>query len=134
VISKEAKAAYDREYRKKNRERLRVEKAAYFQRTYDPVKAAKERKKNMHRHVEYCRQPEYRVWKKGYDRQRKLSGFGGFAEAFELLEALRKEIKRQEPNRFELYKQTGRKQWNPIIQQRRRRKNAEQRALVSSQS
>lgn len=37
-MTKEEKASYDRAYRAKNRERLRVKKSAYFQRTYDPIK------------------------------------------------------------------------------------------------
>ncbi len=66
---KEKKRLYDIEYRAKNLEKITNDKREYFQRTYDPVKAAKERKKNMARHVEYCRQPEYRRKKKTYDRQ-----------------------------------------------------------------
>lgn len=60
------KAAYDRDYRKKNAVRIKADHAAYFQRTYDPVKAAIERKKKMPVHVEYCRQPIYRAYKQGY--------------------------------------------------------------------
>lgn len=58
MIDKNAKAEYDRQYRKKNRARIKANKAAYFQRTYDPVKAAKERKKNMaaHKENETCNQ------------------------------------------------------------------------------
>lgn len=68
---KEEKRIYDEEYRRKNKDKLRAKKAEYFQRTYDPEKAAVERKKNMHRHVEYCRRPEYRAKKKVYDRKYK---------------------------------------------------------------
>jgi hypothetical protein len=120
VISKEAKAEYDREYRRKNRALLKAKKAAYFQRTYDPVKAAKERKKKMSQHIEYCRQPWYKAYKREYDKQRRAGKFGDFKEAYALLLLLKKEIKRQQPDRFELYKQSGRHQWNPINQKRRR--------------
>ena len=119
MISKVAKAAYDREYRKKNREMLRLKKAAYFQRTYDPVKAAVKRKKRMPRHVEYCRQPKYVVKKREYDRVRRASIYGPYREAYEVLLLLRAEIKRQMPDRFERYAQAGRMQWNPINQIRR---------------
>ena len=122
MISKEAKAAYDRTYRKKNRARMKAQKAAYHKRTYDPVKAAKERKKRMPHHVEYCRQPKYKAYKRGYDRQRRANMFGEFAEAFEALKALQREIRKQMPDRFERYAQSGRQQWNPINQERRRRK------------
>lgn len=63
----EEKRLYDIEYKKRNEAALKVKRAAYFQRTYDPVKAAIERKKRMPRHVEYCRQPWYREWKRQYD-------------------------------------------------------------------
>ena len=123
MTKKEKKAAYDKEYRKKNSERIKANHAAYFQRTYDPVKAAKERKKRMPQHVQYCRQPWYKAWKKEYDRKRRASQFGKFAEAYKALLSLQKEIRKQMPNRFERYAQSGRHAWNPINQQRRRRKN-----------
>ena len=82
---KKAKAEYDRKYRARNRKRLKAEKAAYFQRTYDPAKAAVERKKRMSKHVEYCRQPEYKAWKKKYDKKRRLARFGDFKEAYAVL-------------------------------------------------
>lgn len=75
------KAAYDVEYRAKNLAGIKARKAEYFQRTYDPVKAAVERQKIMPRHVEYCRRPEYRVKKKTYDRQyRAKLHYGPFWE------------------------------------------------------
>ena len=119
-MTKAEKAAYDREYRKKNLAWIKAKKAAYFQRTYDPVKAAKERKKTMPKHVEYCRQPWYKAYKREYDKQRRAGRFGEFKEAYEALLLLKKEIKKQQPDRFELYKQAGRHQWNPINQKRRR--------------
>ena len=122
-MDKKAKAEYDRKYRKKNRARLKAEKAAYFQRTYDPVKAAKERKKKMPQHVEYCRQPAYKAWKKKYDKQRRSKKYGDFAEAHQLLLELTKEINRQMPDRMERYAQSQRHQWNPNNQQRRKNGN-----------
>src|SRR5258708_23138469 len=84
---------FARQYREVNRERLRAEKAAYFQRTYDPVKAAVERRKIMPRHVEYCRQPEYVAWKRGYDRTyRAKKDFGPFWEAALLVEDIGNEV------------------------------------------
>lgn len=121
-MTKAEKAAYDREYRKRNRERIKANHAAYFQRTYDPVKAAKERKKKMPQHVEYCRQDWYKAYKRKYDRKRRAARFGAFAGAYAMLRKLQKEIKKQEPDRFERYRQSGRKQWDPITQQRRRAK------------
>ena len=123
MLTKEAKSEYDRKYRKKNSARLKAEKAAYFQRTYDPVKAAKERKKKMPAHVEYCRQPEYKAWKKEYDKKRRSSKFGDFADAHVVLLKLIKEIRKQMPDRFERYAQAQRHAWNPNNQQRRKNGN-----------
>lgn len=65
---KEAKRLYDIEYSKRNVEEKKIKKHEYFKRTYDPQKAAIERKKKMPKHIEYCRQPEYRKCKKNYDK------------------------------------------------------------------
>lgn len=89
---KAAKAAYDREYRKKNRSALRIKKAAYYQRTKDPVREAQERKKRMAAHFEYCRRPEYKKWKREYDRQyRAKKQYGEFADCFLLAQEIRQE-------------------------------------------
>ena len=48
----EEKRVYDIEYRAKNSALLKAKKAAYFQRTYDPVTAAEHRKARMPKHVE----------------------------------------------------------------------------------
>ena len=65
------KATYDAKYRAANKELLKTKKAAWFQQSYDPIEAAKKRKINMPRHVEYCRQPEYVAKKKNYDRDHR---------------------------------------------------------------
>ena len=127
MTKKQRKAAYDREYRKKNRAMLKAKKAAWFQRTYDPVKAAKDRKKTMPKHVEYCRQPEYKAWKKKYDKQRRSKKYGEFAEAHALLVELLKEINKQMPDREQRYAQSGRHGWSPLTHQKAREKRAERK-------
>lgn len=87
------KAAYDAAYRAKNGAMLKQKKAARHKATYDPAKAAVERKKRMPLHVEYCRRPEYRAWKKEYDRRHRAEEFGDFAEAYMLTLDLNREIK-----------------------------------------
>ncbi len=90
---KEAKRLYDIEYRAKNGEILKAKKQDYFKRTYDPVKAAIERKKIMPRHIEYCRRPEYKVKKQKYDEvYRAKKVYGEFWEAFLLIQNLGKEV------------------------------------------
>lgn len=88
------KKLYDAEYRKKNLALLKAKKHAHHLRTYDPIKAAIERKKKMPRHVEYCRRPEYKRWKSKYDRRyRAVRNYGPFAEVAMLTTDLNREIK-----------------------------------------
>lgn len=113
-----AKAEYDRQYRASNQRKLRAEKAAYFKRTYDPAKAAKERKANMPKHVAYCRRPEYRTKKAAYDREVRASEYGAFAESWLLLLDLEREIRKQMPDKYERLKARG--YFTRTAQQRRR--------------
>lgn len=108
VERKAAKAAYDREYRAANFDRIKAEKHAWFRANYDPAKAAIERKATMSRHVEYCRRPEYRAWKAEYDRQYKARlHFNEYADAAMLLQDLEREILSQ-ATRYEIYLVNGR--------------------------
>jgi hypothetical protein len=89
----ERKRIYDEQYRATNRAMLKAKKAAHFRRTYDPVKAAEQRKLTMPRHVEYCRRPEYRKRKAEYDRAHRAGRmFGDYADCFLLLQDLETEI------------------------------------------
>lgn len=126
MISKAEKATYDREYRERNRPLLKAKKAAYFQRTYDPTKAAIERSVKMPKHIEYCRRPEYRKKKSEYDRRKILEGYGEYAECYLLLRQLKVEIRKIQPDRFELYRESGRKQWSiaTMIERKRRREES----------
>jgi hypothetical protein len=101
------KAAYDAEYRIKNRDALKEKKAEYFQRTYDPESARENRKATMPRHIEYCRRPEYKAYKTRYDRQyRAKHDFGEFWESAVLLVDINHEIQTR-ITRNEIYAQNG---------------------------
>lgn len=90
---KELKRLYDEKRRIDLADRIKAQHAAYFKRTYDPGKAAIERKKRMPYHVEYCRRPEYRAYKREYDKVRRSKlVFGEFYEAAILLWELETEI------------------------------------------
>lgn len=90
---KERKRLYDIEYREKNSEALKVGKAAWFKATYDPKKAAIERKKRMPKHVEYCQRPEYKEYKQNYDREyRAKKEYGEFWQCFLLLLSIETEV------------------------------------------
>lgn len=61
----------------------------------------------MHLHVEYCRRPEYREWKKGYDREyRCKQEYGPFWEAASILFDIENEIN-ERISRYEIYQQNG---------------------------
>lgn len=76
------KAAYDKARREALHHRLRAEKAAYYQRTKDPAKEAAKRKERMPKHIEYCRRPKYREWKRKYDEvYRAKTEYGEFWES-----------------------------------------------------
>lgn len=84
------KSAYDLQRRNgEKRQEILDKKKDHFKRTYDPVKAAEYRKKRMAFHVEYCRRPEYKEWKKKYDEMYNAKiAFGEYAEAALILEKI----------------------------------------------
>lgn len=101
------KAAYDRRRRVELADRLRAEHRAYHLRTYDPAKAAVVRKAKMPRHVEYCRQPAYKEYKRDYDRKhRAKQQFGPFWEAALLVEDINREVISR-ASRYEIKYNTG---------------------------
>lgn len=90
---KEDKRLYDLAYREKNVDLLKEKKAAWFQNSYVPVQAAIKRKKKMPYHVEYCRRPEYKKWKRQYDEiHRAKKFFGEFYESVLLLKQIDSEV------------------------------------------
>lgn len=94
---KRLKAEYDKQFRKKNAEVIKKRKHEYFKKTYDPQKAAIERKKRMPKHIEYCRQPKYKEYKKQYDvKYRAKKEFGEFWESAILINQIEAEYNQQE--------------------------------------
>lgn len=125
------KAAYDADYRAKNLELLKAKKRAHYLQTYDPVEAAKARKARMPLHVEYCRRPEYKRWKKGYDRKyRAKKMYGPFDEAFLLTMDITNEIKGR-TTRHEVKYQNG---CTNKAQRRKRQGHQEERGRNSRRS
>lgn len=108
---KAKKAAYDVLYRAVNADERRVQKAEYFQLTYDPVKAAKERKARMRWHVEYCRKyyadPKRKAAKVRYDQRRRDAKYGEFAPAVRLIRKLKREVCKKIPDKYERAKARG---------------------------
>ena len=101
IEKKRLKAEYDKAYRIKNRAKIKARKAAYFQKTYDPIKAAIDRKKRMPKHIEYCRQPKYKAWKKEYDRiYRAKKHYGEFWEAAIILNEIQQNVDNREAKKM----------------------------------
>lgn len=104
---KEEKRLYDEQYRAKNIEMLKEKKREYHKHSYDPVIEAQRRKLKMPRHIEYCRHPEYREWKSGYDKQYRAKRYhGDFWESFLVLQDIEKEIATR-VTRTEIYTLNG---------------------------
>ena len=89
------KAEYDKARRMELRDEIREKKrAAYFANHEENLaKMAEYRKIRMPKHVEYCRRPEYKAKKVEYDRERRASEYGEFAETWLLLLEVEKEIR-----------------------------------------
>lgn len=69
--------------------------AVWFDYDYNknPEKYKQWRQKKMPKHVEYCRTPEYKKWKKSYDENyRAQKEFGEFAESAVVLKEIEKII------------------------------------------
>lgn len=95
---KQIKAEYDREYRKKNRLRLKEKKAAYHRKTYTYEKGVEFRERFKNRVASYKKkyyaQPENKEHKRKYDRARRCKiKFGDFWEAGSILIDLENELR-----------------------------------------
>jgi len=111
------KSAYDAQRRIDLRDKLKAEKAAYYQRTKDPVREAEIRKAKMPRHIEYCRRPEYREWKSQYDKEHRAKKYyGPFWESAMILNEISTEVLSR-VDRVEIARQNGTQ--NKIISRRR---------------
>lgn len=89
---KAEKQAYDAARRTAMADEIKARKAEYYRRTHDPVREAIQRKKRMPSHLAYCRTPEYRTWKREYDRKHNAKvAYGEFWECALLVNDIREE-------------------------------------------
>ena len=111
---KKAKKLYDIEYRKKNKERIKRKKAEYFQKTYNPEKAAKERAEKkewwiraVQAQKKIINTPQYRAYKKEYDRKyRAKKLYGEYNEAYLKLREL-EDLILSKATKYEICLQNG---------------------------
>lgn len=107
--AKLAKREYDIKYRAERKELLKQKKKDYYESNKDSIKVKHTvyRAKHMQRHVAYCQQPEYKLWKKDYDRKYLAEKkFGEFSEAALLLQDVEKELESR-ATRYEIYQSNG---------------------------
>lgn len=79
-----------------------LQRMVYFQWEYakNPEKHRARRQARMEAHIEYCRQPEYKEYKKGYDETyRAKKNFGDYWESAIILKNLDNEIDYRESKR-----------------------------------
>lgn len=114
---KRKKAVYDAARRIEKASEISAHKRDYYQRTRNPEKERQRRQANMERHVEYCRQPEYKTSKAEYDRERRAKEYGPYGDAYLLLLDLEREI-RSRATSYERLKARG--YYTRAAQQRRR--------------
>lgn len=96
------KAEYDKKFRKEYTEEIKQKKAEAFKKWYyegGGQEIERERRKlKMPKHVEYCRQPKYKEYKKQYDEKyHAKKQYGEFAEAAIALFKLEDELERKNP-------------------------------------
>ena len=93
------KAAYDRAYRARHRDRLKAEKAERFRRTYDPAAARVERRARRKYQRAYARAynavPAHKRQKAEYDRRYRAAEYGAFNECQMVLVELEKAVRVQ---------------------------------------
>lgn len=83
---KEEKRLYDIEYRKKNGEYRKQQMIKYNSSPAGRAMQKRNREKFKESHLEYCRTPEYRKWKREYDKKhRSKKEYGEFWESAILL-------------------------------------------------
>lgn len=88
----------------------------------NPEKYREQRQRKMPAHVEYCRQPKYKEYKKGYDEQyRAKKDYGEYWEAAIILKNLEKEVDSREGRRLnKLHNKTTQKRkrsWQKLLNQ-----------------
>lgn len=110
---KAEKAEYDRARRAELGEELLRQKAAarraLLAANPELVRAREKANRDARKaeHAEYCRRPEYRDWKRNYDRKHRANKFfGPFAEAFLVLRDLESELAGR-ASKYERYAANG---------------------------
>jgi Ni,Fe-hydrogenase III large subunit len=95
---RQKKRDYDKEYRKKNIDKIKKRKREYFKKTYDPIEASRIRRTDEYRkkHRQYLSTEKYKIYKHSYDHvYRCKKKYGEFWESASLLIKIDKEVKKR---------------------------------------
>lgn len=96
---KREKAEYDKIYSEKNKEKKKRWVVEYRKRPHVKELERQARKRRSAKHSEYCRQPEYKKWKKEYDLQRQAKlKYDEYWESAVALRKIENEIDRHQAN------------------------------------
>lgn len=106
--SKEAKRLYDIEYRRLNKEKIRLSKQEYNKTENGRATQKRARDKQTNYHLEYCRTNEYRDKKKVYDKiNLAKKKYGEYWECMILVDKINKLVVEMVPNKYERDKMRG---------------------------
>lgn len=126
---KKVKAAYDKKIY--NTPERKAARKRYFQKSYkeNPEKYKAIRAAKYPKHLEYLRTPEYKEWKKNYDKKFKAEkNYGPFAQAAVLLIELESFLKQNMPNELKFQMGITNKTQKRKRRWQRQNKNFQQQA------
>jgi len=105
---KEEKQLYDVEYRRINKKHIKATHKTYNESPNGRAMQKRNRDKFKNYHLEYCRTPEYRRWKKASDEiYRAKKFFGEWWECMILVKKIKSEVCRLVPEPYERAKMRG---------------------------
>lgn len=108
LSKKEKKRLYDLEYRRKNKEKIKDKKKAYYQTESGKAASKRNRDKMKKYHAEYCRTPEYRLKKHEYDSVNwYVRKYGEYWECMQIVEKIEKKVIQLVPDKYERSKMRG---------------------------
>lgn len=108
LSKKEKKRLYDKEYRRKNKELIAKKKKAYNETSAGRKMQKRARDKRKDKHLEYCRQEDYRKNKKEYDRIRLAKNkYGEYWESIIICNEIEKLVREIVSDKLERQKMRG---------------------------
>lgn len=119
---KEAKRLYDIEYRRLNKEDIKIKKQAFCETPQGRAMQKRARDKRKEKHLEYCRTNDYRKYKKDYDLiHRNKKRYGEYWECMIIANKIHKIVCEKVPNPYERRKMRGQVQRQIARQMMKRR-------------